>query len=255
VVCDQVFMKRLKSLSSMNNWVAAGILAASLCWQVRADTVFDNTGTDLGSRFNQGKLEFGNEFLPSSSSPSMAITNFAFEYFSLHNGSTFNSSMRFRVDVRLYINDGPVVGGLQSPGSLIFDTGTINMTGATAGSILNFDSLNDFSYDNNGYYSSTYGGLWVPSSAHLTWTVQFSNLATGDSAGIELYSPPSTGSEYSEYWLNSGGTWALEVNTNGLPATGGAIMDATPVPEPGILSLSALGALSLVAASRRRQRK
>ena len=243
-------MKRLRILSKLLTLVVAGLLASVVCPRAGAATVLDNSSTSAGF-LSQGKLEFGNEFIPGNlnGSPSMAITNFAFEYYSLANGST-SGSMSFRADVRFYLNDGPMVNGRATPGSLIFDSGTINLRGATSGKWLTFDSETDFQYDNNGYWSDTYGGLWAGAAQGVTWTIQFSNLRSTDTAGIVLYSPADAGTEYADYWLNTAGTWSLETNTNGV-STGGATMSATPVPEPGSLSLAALGGLTLMVMRRR----
>jgi hypothetical protein len=244
------FMNRLFSFSK---WVVVGAMAATTCLQASAGTLFQNTTTDAGE-FTPGSSIFGNEVIPDSAGFGYALTNLSFEFYAKQAGSfTGPGNMGFFADVRLYLNNGPSVSGAASPGTLVYDSGNVEIDTPTAGSTLDFKP-SDFAKD-AAYYSSQYGGLLIP-AGDLTWTVQFSNLAGGDSAGVEFFNGPRIGSEYDDYWLSSdnGVSWSLLSNGAG-ENTAGLQIQGTIIPEPGILTLVAMGGLGLLTVARRFPRK
>src|SRR5205814_3240861 len=54
--------------------------------------------------------------------------------------------------------------------------------------------------------------LTAPLPNAFTWTVQFSGLATNDSAGLDLYSPPVAGQNYPDYWERNNDLWVPKTN-------------------------------------------
>jgi hypothetical protein len=177
-----------------------------------------NFETDLGARFDPGSSEIGDEIVLAGAPPGNAyvITNFSLNYWAS------NLSAGAQMQVRFYNNDGPAYGATAStPGTLLFDSGRFTIAALpgtyTERSMLVFDT--DFG-----------SGLRVPRS--FTWTVQFFNLGVGASAGVggvDLFSPPSIGLNYPDYWLRTGPhDWELrilnDVNVDFAAAVSGMIL-------------------------------
>ena len=84
-------------------------------------------------------------------------------------------------------------------------------------------------------------GVTIPTTRTLTWTLQFSGLGAGESAGVDLYSGAPAGSMYTAYWQNLGTVgspnWEL-LQDAGKPITIGQEWMGTAVPEPrtGLIS-------------------
>jgi hypothetical protein len=87
----------------------------------------------------------------------------------------------------------------------------------------------------------------------MTWSVQFQGMTLADSVGVDIYSPPTAGGDYPDYWQNNGG-WTLL--TNVVPMDFAARFEANAtVPEPATLTLSILGGLGILTLARRLRRK
>jgi hypothetical protein len=206
------------------------MLAWALTPAARADLVYDNSTTDLNTRFNPGLFEVGDEIILAPGTP-RHVTNFIFQYYGVNLSGTEN------VQIRFYANDGPAsYSGPFEPGTLLYDSGLFNF-GA---------------YGSTDRNTIAYGGIdvFVPDS--FTWTVQFSSLGVGAVAGVDLYSPPTVGQNYPDYWENDGSGWMLK--TNAVVAMDfGARVEAM-VPEPSVAALSLLGgALAIFLGARRRR--
>lgn len=166
----------------------------------QAYLVYDNSVHDLLYRFNPGSLEIGDEI--NLAGTARYLTEFSFEYWGLNTslGNTFAGAVKARV--RFYKNDGPLVSGYASPGTLIYDSGEFEIT-ATPRATLIFDQ------------ATLHTGV-VPLAANVpdkfTWTVQFSGLGADDQAGVDLYSPVVLGSSYPDYWERSASGWLLKNN-------------------------------------------
>lgn len=189
----------------------------------RADVVYNNSTNDLGIRFNIGTAEVGDEIVLAGTY--RLITNFVFQYW----GENFSGNETARV--RFYANDGtnaPAGTNIFVPNTLLYDSGTFSV-GATPRSTLIFDQ------------STLNGGVLVPDS--FTWSVQFFGVESGESAGVDLYSPPTVGGNYLEFWENAGSfDWqyrSIIFNGTNVPANFGAFIEAT-VPEPSALSIAML---------------
>ncbi|MCX6902879.1 MAG: hypothetical protein NTW03_05275, partial [Verrucomicrobia bacterium] len=168
------------------------------------------------------------------------ITSFSFYYWAEFLG--VNATM----EVRFYKNDG----AFGAPFSKIFDSTafSINDTfGAgglnTARSLVTFDT--DFG-----------AGLLAPGD--FTWTIQFSNLG-GGTAGVDLFSPPTVGNDYVDYWHNTGSTWEALTFGGSPNADFAASFDGeAAVPEPsgwvvnGLLGAGGVGAFLRLLWRRRR---
>ena len=166
-------------------------------------------------------MEVGNQIILTQGG---YITNFSFEYWAVggaYGGAAFNGNF-VQARVRWYLNDGPTItqGDMttSSPGTLLKDTGWIDMPAPTTGSTLTFSTATgDLPLGSHGALD----GLYVP-SRQLTWTVQFRGMGAGDELGLELFGPPTIGGMYyTDYWTRDLSGWQVMVNTNGIPMTFG----------------------------------
>jgi hypothetical protein len=207
-----------------------GVSIAALCLTfqaVRADVVYDNSTGDLATRFNPGTIEVGDQI--SLAGSYRYVTNFTFEYFAT------NISLSLDARIRFYANDGAIVDGLASPGSLLFDSDFFNLSGLgnTERATLVFDL--------------TGTPILVPDI--FTWTIQFTNIATGGGAGLDIFSPPTVGGNSSQYWEFDGVNWLSKTNAI-VSMDFAARVSATP--EPSSMALIALGSLAICAFRRRK---
>jgi hypothetical protein len=210
--------------------------------QLSGATIYDNSVNDLNLRFNPGTFQVGNEITLAGSE--RILTNFSFEFWGTNTASPGNVTFAGSVmaEVRFYLNDGTNFNGYATPGTMFYDSGLFAVTTPTARSTFNFTAPSDFG-----------GGLLIPAST-ITWTVQFSGMGGTDSVGLDLYSPPVVGSNFSDYWENQGNGWALKTNSLSSSMSFASRFEAT-VPEPSALALSLLGGFGLFIAAGRLRRK
>ena len=205
----------------MNRTLKAILLSAGLCFLPSfcfSATVYDNTLTDLGQQYfpTPSTLEFGDSITLGGTD--RTLSQFSFYYF-LGGAAASTQSMT----LRMYANSGTnaPVAAFYTSDSLLLSLG-----GQTAN--ITFPSSNLITLPNT-----------------FTWTVQFSNLAAGQNAGLLLYGPPTTGSSFNDFWQKSStGAWSLNQINNGSTLADFAAR-VTAVPEPGVLALGGLGALLL----------
>ena len=220
-------------------YLAISVLCFGLAMPLSAATIYDNSTTDLSTRFDPGTSQVGNEIILAGTD--RYLTGFSFEYWELNT-----SGSQVQADVQFYLNDGTLFNGYASPGpTSFFNSGWFNVS-ATARSTEVF-SIAD------GDFGA--GGLFLPVESNMTWTVQFRGMGTGDSAGVDLYGPPSVGQAYSDYWQNSGTSWALMTNSAAPPLANFAADMVATVPEPSTMALSVLGGMGLLIMARRFRRK
>jgi hypothetical protein len=196
--------------------------------------VYDNTSNDLVTRFDPGLFEVGDQVILGGADRS--ITNFTLEYYGT---SAFPPLFGGNVEVKVafYANDGDVFNGYASPNTLLWESTWFPLLSATP--------------RNNLVYSA---GVDMPAegvsvSDSFTWSIQFRGLGAGDSAGVDIFSPPTIGQNYPDYWQKSDTGWALLTNT--VPMDFAARMEAATIPEPTTLTLTVLGGFGLLFLSRR----
>ena len=208
----------------------------------RADLVYANSTNDLSLRFNPLLFEVGDEIVLDGTA--RYVTNFNFQYW----GVGFDGDEALRV--RFYVNDGPAAPAgptIYEPGTVLFDSGTFPIV-ATNRAVLLFD-----------YYALMNGNvidLLNPVPNSFTWSVQFYNTNdnAGFSAGLDIYDPPTVGSNYKDFWEYNGTGW--EYRGDDICCTNynfAARVEATP--EPAVVVLGLLGGVSLLllAVCRRRR--
>jgi hypothetical protein len=183
--------------------------------------VYDNTSNDLNTRLIAGSAEVGDQIILEGSGRS--VSEFAFQYFA----ETLGGNEQFRV--RFYANDGaPIGGNPPTPSTVLWDSGFYNIQPATRGTI----TFNDF-----------IGGATVPLTSDVptsfTWSIQFQNLGVNAKVGVDLYSPPTIGDNFTDYWDFNGSSWSIK--TGATDMSFGARL--TVVPEPA--SYAALSGILL----------
>jgi hypothetical protein len=226
----RLFKRVAVSLATLTTVVGLNCNAAS---------IYDNSTLDLGSRLDPGLNEVGDEIVLEGSE--RYLTDFAFGFWGLNNGvATGPFTGAPEVRVRFYLNDGPDFNGYATPGSTPFyDSDWFSL-----GSPTERDSW-EFSIGGGDFPA---GGLLMPVVSNFTWTVQFQGLGANDTAGLDIFGPPTVGSSYPDYWENVSGTWTLK--TNVIPVNFAARFEAV-VPEPSGVVLAILGGLGLVLFGRR----
>jgi hypothetical protein len=256
----QQFVKHL-----MKTWVGTrtsliiGLLGLAFSLPLQAGTwIFDNSANDLGTRFDPGTREVGDQIILAPGN--RYLTYFDFEYWGV-GGGTAPNTFAGTVEARVRFYENNALGGGQFHG---YDTpvltpfyespwfGGFNPTGVypNRATLTYSEALGDF---------DSYGGrLFIPAS-EITWTIQFRGMGDGDTVGVDIYSPPVTGygADYPDYWENSGTdsepNWRLL--TNNVPMDFAARMYAeATIPEPSSLALALFGGLGMLAFARRLRR-
>ena len=202
----------------------AATLAAVLTPSLHAEFVYQNSTANLSQRLSIGNTEVGDEIVLAGADRLLAA--FDFQYY----GISFSGNEK--AQVRFYYNDGDVFNddpAARKPLTAFFDSGLFDVA-ATAGSTLNF-SIGD---------GTLPSGVLLPES--FTVSVQFSGIEAGESAGVDLYDPPTVGASLPDYWYNDPvGGWQTRTNST-YPMNFGARIQA--VPEPSTWTLFILGGLA-----------
>ncbi|MHB8523675.1 MAG: hypothetical protein ACYDH9_23375 [Limisphaerales bacterium] len=147
-----------------------------------AETVFDNS-YNYNNTFYTTLLEFGDELRLVGSA--RTVVDFRFEYYAEFTGNA-------TAEVRFYANDGPGAAGFKAPGTQLYDSGP-------------FPIYPDFN-------TKALTGLSVKVPDRFTWTVQFGGVSNilNSRAGLTLYDPPTAGSSFDDFWLNTpDASWEL----------------------------------------------
>jgi hypothetical protein len=225
-------------------WVAGALCLSSAFPLGATTTIFSNTNNDLLTRLNPGTTEVGDEIILTGTD--RYLNYFSFEFWGTNTANANSFSGNVMAEIRFYVNNGPPYHGYATPGPTPFyDSGlfSINaLTGPTPRSTLIFKAGVDFPL----------GGEPIPSS-DITWSVQFSGMAATDSLGVDIFSPPTVGQDYPDYWANNGG-WQLLTNSINMDFAAQFNAQAA-APEPSVVTLSVVGGLGILAFAHRLRRK
>jgi hypothetical protein len=220
----------MKGFTKVSCWVALlwVILQAGL---VQAAVVYSNLGTYKGA-FETGSYEVADEITIAGDDALQNLTEFSFMY-----SASANINPSATVTLAFYKNDGALVSGYASPGTVIWKSAPFPIQNTSGGYVkLIYDQANDFG-----------NSIYVP--RNFTWSVKFENLGLG-SAGVGLFSPPTVGNNFDTYWQNDGTGWAYK-QVAGVPMNFGATVTTTsqitPVPEPAAVWGLAISAAMVIA--------
>jgi len=177
--------------------IATAVLPAYVS-PAQSQLVYNNSTIDQNVRFNPGTNEVGDQITLAGTA--RGVTDFTFQYW----GTNFLGNDE-QARVRFYKNDGAASPqGALAPGTVIFDSDWFSIVATNRATLV----FTDF---------SSGGGALIPLRAGLpdtfTWTVQFSGIGIGESAGVDLYGPPTVGGRFSDYWDKTGSGWTLRTNS------------------------------------------
>lgn len=210
-----------------NRWILSIVVSlVGFTGAVDAATVYDNTANNLNTRLGAGTVEIADEIILGGTERSLSA--FSFQYYLL-SPTPGGETLR----LRFYQQNG--VSG--QPGSLLFDSGFFSVP-ATSGSSV---EITDFST-----------GATLPFTSLLpdqfTWSVTFNGVGAGESAGVNLFGPPTVGNSIVDYWENNGAAWINKRVDFGFLPNPGTDFAATvqAVPEPSVIALVVIGGAAVV---------
>lgn len=175
-------------------WVFVAMIASTLATRSvgAAEIIYDNTTHFFTNGVVYSPYEFGDEIFLTNKARIM--NTFQFEYygdFAASSNSTATAVVRF------YAMNGTVDSGYPTPGTVLFESAPVAIF--------------------SGYNSLTLAGMTVPLSNNVTWTIKFSgslnDYTVGNRAGLLVYSPPTVGTSYNDYWLKFPSGWHLLTGT------------------------------------------
>jgi hypothetical protein len=213
------------------------VLVLAFALSASADIVFENTSTRLSfGGVDQGYSstnEFGDQIVLADTA--REVDQFSFQYFLKVNSGVSTGLEVARI--RFYANDGGMVSGANSPGTMLWDSG-------------------DFSIPVSDGFVKTLPvpNIVVPDT--FTWTILFGNVLPTETTGLPLYNPPTVGSDFSDFWELNGSSWELRFNRN-FPVNFDASVDAIgmAVPEPSTVAMIAISGLAWLGCARSRSRR
>lgn len=184
----------------------------------RADVLYDNGTAYTGKIFSWSGYEFGDEV--TLAGDHAIIEKFKFQYYVDPGGGLTGNE---KAEVFFRINDGIPYQNSPSPGTLIYDSGTFDLR--------------------LGFRTVTITGISIPAPHSFTWTVRFTGLSAGQSAGLLFFDPPDTGSSQDDFWKNSALGWTLQVLDGGAaPANFAARIEGRIIHTPPPMSVRPLPA-------------
>ena len=230
----------MRTLLKLNVFLIASVVGMLLAGSLQAAVIYANSTNDLVTRLNPGTTEVGDQIKLAGTE--RMLTSFSFEFWGTNTASPTSFAGTIQARVRFYENNGAPFNGYLAPGTNFFDSGWFSVLSPTERSTFIFTAGSDFPS----------WGLFIPAD-EMTWSVEFSGMGGTDSVGVDLYSPPTVGQNYDDYWSYSGSSWTLQTNSVATMSFG-AYMEAV-VPEPSTVTLSIMGGLGMLLLTRRLRRE
>ncbi len=203
---------------------AAGTFCILAAGSAFASTVYDASYGGSGLPYYLSGNAYGDEIVLAGTD--RVLTGFHFAYSSDYSQS---GGLQFT----LYRNDGPLVNGFASPGSVLY-TDTFDVISGPSG----VDVDIPFTPDPTD-----------PIPDRLTFVVKF--LGTGN-AGLLVADVPTIGASGNDFWENGSSGWELR-QIPGYTANFEARLTAVPEANSGPVAFVALGGLGLWTLRRRSQ--
>jgi len=239
---------RIRTILAQAMAVGAAVLLAQ---SAQSQVVYQNIST-LDGNFNYGNgayAEAGNEIvlaggtIGSTTTKSFFISTASIQFdlgqgtSTLNSGPSGNEEMEFNMYEN---NNSQTFNGYTEPALPLYSSGFFTLSSV---------GLSTFT---DGAKLTFTVNTAVP--ADFTWTVAFEGLATGEAAGLALYTSPTVGGNYKDAWVNTGTiaipNWVLDVPTGSLPTLQfGATFSA---PEPSTVALGVMGACAFLVRFRRK---
>lgn len=195
--------------------------------------VYDNTlnGTPW-RRLYAGSDEVGDQIILDLTGvdPAAKLKEFSFQYYQVNGADEEGSGAN--AQITFYANDGS--GG--SPSTILWQSSTFHIDGSVRAMVV-FDA-------------AELDTFVLPLPTTLTWSVKFSDLTGTERAGVDIYTPPTVGNNFTDYWRNSGSGWSL-LEISGLDVSFAAHLEVVPEPSEFAVALG-LGALAFGVFRRRK---
>jgi hypothetical protein len=200
-----------------------------------AQIMYDNSSGPLGARTGEGNAEIGDQVIFAGGTP-RTVSQVSFEYF-VQPGASGNETAQFF----MYAIDNAT----KLPSTLLYTSPTFNLVPETTA----------------GFGTATINGISVNVPDQIAWTVSFNGIdtASGESAGLLFYNPPSVGSSPTfdpgdgtqhDYFLKHNVSGWQVLDTPNL--VDNLNVRFTAVPEPSTIALI-VGGLATMGLIRRRK--
>ena len=251
----------MKAFAKTNVFLIGSVLWVAFAAPLRADDpiggswgscLYSNSINDLITRFDPGTLEVGDQIILAPGTP-RNLGYFDFEYWGWNTSTPGSFAGDVQARVRFYHNNGDPFNGYATPSTMFYDSGWFGgstngaflvPTGPTPGYPANDLFHGGCRFCQRRALASLMSSLGPSSSGGWDLT---------DTVGVDLYSPPTVGQNYPDYWENTDGLGGWTLLTNTVPMDFGARFYA--VPEPSSLALSLIGGLGILTLARRLRRR
>lgn len=215
------------------------------------EVVYDNTTVGSGSFYGTTtyytgsnlRYEFGDEITLEGfgTIDALGVRGFEFAY---TPSESFIPDPDKQGYISFYALDGPeiTVAGktVSTPGTLLTGPIGFQLFGG-GGGIVTFDPI--------------VSGLSFLAPRTFCWAVTFEGLASGEDVGLDIFTDPTVGTSYGDFWVRTDEGWTLSV----LP--GGAVVNPAnfyakvlAIPEPSTMQLALLAGLGLLGSRWMRRR-
>jgi hypothetical protein len=202
-----------------------------------ADVIYSNTNGPVLTNFNSGNVLVGDEI--NFAGTARQLSKFDLQVYSISLGGGEQAR------VTLYANDGIAYNGYANrPSTVLWTSDWFTLSGglvpAATGSKWTW-SVEDSNLPSN---------IVLPN--RITLAIEFSGIGVGESAGVMIFDPPTTGYSLDDYWEYNGvDDWHVKTNEF---VTFNFASSVQAVPEPSFWALTVVGGLCGFFLMRRRRK-